>query len=422
MAAPCEAKRIKAHHAVRRPSRPESFGPSAQVPVGSQAYIHGARNNESCVLRRLIELPMSDTSREDLPSAFVELTTVGSSDPAPIRANDATTLRRMARRSVPWIIGGGVVYLLAPSVLAVLAASDRLVEIDWYWMAALLVCQGAVLYLTWVLQRLLIQDRREGRPPLALIASTQLVGNAVATVAPFGGAAGTAAQVRALARRGVDPRRATAGIVAFSLLQVASIGALALVGPVMVILGVAVPATLGRTALLGCAALGLITALLLVALRTDRAADWVGIAIGFVLRRDPKRIVVMLRRERRHLRRAMAGPGRAPKVLGVALARSIADYACLLAAVAAVSPTPRPAFVLLAFVAAAVLRLIPLTPGGLGPVEAALIPLLAAASTTRSGAVLATLAYRMASLWIPLLLAAPAMWWLQRHTSAQTCS
>ena len=47
---------------------------------------------------------------------------------------------------------------------------------------------------------------------------------------------------------------------------------------------------------------------------------------------------------------------------------------------------------LLAFVAAAVLRLIPLTPGGLGPVEAALIPLLAAASTTRSGAVLATLA------------------------------
>ena len=44
---------------------------------------------------------------------------------------------------------------------------------------------------------------------------------------------------------------------------------------------------------------------------------------------------------------------------------------------------------------------------GLGPVEAALIPLLAAAATTRSGAVLATLAYRVASLWIPLLLAAP---------------
>jgi uncharacterized protein (TIRG00374 family) len=364
---------------------------------------------------------MTDSPHEDLLRAFVvDQTADPSREPAPIRAIDGPTMGRLARRGLPWILGGGVVYLLAPSVLGVLAASDRLVEIDWYWLAALLVCQAAVLYLTWVLQRLLIDDDGPTRPSLALIASTQLVGNAVATAAPFGGAAGTAAQVRALARRGVDARRATAGIVAFSLLQVASIGALALVGPVMVICGIAVPATLGRTALLGCAALALITVLLVVMLRTDRAAEWIGNAIGLLFRRDPKRIVVMLRRERRHLRRAMAGPGRAPKVLGVALARSVADYLCLLAAVAAVSPTPQPALVLLAFVAAAVLRLIPLTPGGLGPVEAALIPLLAAASTTRSGAVLATLAYRVASLWIPLLFAVPAMWWLRRHTSAKS--
>jgi len=363
---------------------------------------------------------MPDSSHENVLRALVaDQTAPPSSDPAPIRAMDATTISRLGRRGLPWILGGGVVYLLAPSVLGVLAASDRLVEIDWYWLLALLAAQGVVLYLTWVLQRLLIDGGATARTPLPLIASTQLVGNAVATAAPFGGAAGTAAQVRALACRGVNPRRATAGIVAFSLLQVASIGALALVGPVMVIFGFAVPATLGRTALLGCAALGLITVLLVVMLRTDRAADWIGGAAGVVLRRDPKRIVVMLRRERRHLRHALAGTGRAPKVLGVALARSIADYLCLLAAVAAVSPTPAPALVLLAFVAAAVLRLIPLTPGGLGPVEAALIPLLAAASTTRSGAVLATLAYRMASLWIPLLFAAPAMWWLRRHAPAK---
>jgi hypothetical protein len=364
---------------------------------------------------------MSDASYDDVLTApVVDQPPARSSDPAPIGAMDATTVGRVARRGLPWILGGGVVYLLAPSVLGVVAASSRLVEIDWYWLFALLAAQGAVLYLTWVLQRLLIDDGKTARPPLALIASTQLVGNAVATAAPFGGAAGTAAQVRALAKRGVDARRATAGIVAFSLLQVASIGALALVGPVMVIFGFSVPATLGRTALLGCAALGVITLLLVLVLRTDRAADWIGTAVGLVLRRDPRRIVVMLRRERRHLRRAMAGPGRAPKVLGVALARSIADYLCLLAAVAAVSATPRPPLVLLAFVAAAVLRLIPLTPGGLGPVEAALIPLLAAASTTRSGAVLATLAYRIASLWIPLLFAAPAVWWLRRHASAPT--
>ena len=364
---------------------------------------------------------MPDLSPEHLSAAlvgdpsFVDTTP----PPAPLRGVDGPTIGRMVRKGLPWILGGGIIYLLAPSILGVLAASNELVEIDWWWLVALVVAQLVVLYLTWVLQRLLIQDGPHEGPSLPLIASTQLVGNAVATAAPFGGAAGTAAQVRALQRRGVDPRRSTSGILTFSLLQVASVGALAIIGPIMVLFGVAVPATLAKTALLGCGALALITVLLVVMLRTDRAVDWIGAAVGKIVPRHKKRIIVTLRRERRHLRRALSGRGRAPKVLGVALARSIADYLCLLAAVAAVTPTPNPALVLMAFVAAAVLRMLPLTPGGLGPVEAALIPLLAAAGLEKSGAVLATLAYRMASLWLPLLFAIPAVWWLRRHDNAE---
>jgi uncharacterized protein (TIRG00374 family) len=342
--------------------------------------------------------------------------------PAPLRGFDGPTVGRMVRKGLPWILTGGLIYLLAPSVLGVLAATNQLVDIDWWWLVALVVAQVVVLVLTWELQRLLIDDAEHERPSLALMASSQLVGNAVATAAPLGGAAGTAAQVRVLAKRGVDPRRATSGILTFSLLQVASVGALAVIGPIMVVLGVAVPATLAKTALLGCGALVAITVILVLVLRTDRAADWIGAAVGVVLPRQKKRTIVTLRRERRHLRRALSGRGRAPKVLGVALARSIADYLCLLAAVAAVTPTPNPALVLLAFVAGAVLRMLPLTPGGLGPVEAVLIPLLAAAGLTKSGAVLATLAYRVASLWLPLLFAIPAMWWLRRHGTASECS
>jgi uncharacterized protein (TIRG00374 family) len=362
---------------------------------------------------------MPDELSDGAPRALaVDPRSAAAADPAPLRGLDAKTVRRMVRRGVPWIIGGAVVYLLAPSVLGVMSASTQLVEIDWWWLVALLAAQALVLWLTWVMQRMLIDDDVHGRPSLALIASTQLVGNAVATAAPLGGAAGTAAQVRALARRGVDPRRATAGILTFSLLQLASVGALAVVGPFMVIFGFYVPSTLGKTALLGCGALIGITVLLVVMLRTDRVANWAGAVVGIVLPRQRKRIIVTLRRERRHLRRALSGRGRASKVLGVALARSIADYLCLLAAVAAVTPTPAPALVLLAFVAAAVLRMLPLTPGGLGPVEAALIPLLGAASMSRSGAVLATLAYRIASLWLPLLFALPAVWWLRRNGAA----
>jgi uncharacterized protein (TIRG00374 family) len=359
---------------------------------------------------------MTDTSHQSRPVARAEPTVTPPGPP--LRGLDGPRIGRMVRKGLPWILTGGVIYLLAPTVLGVLAATHELVEIDWWWLVALVAAQVLVQYLTWVEQRLLIHDDAH-TPSLALVASTQLVGNAVATAAPLGGAAGTAAQVRALQRRGVDPKRATSGIVTFSLLQIASVGVLAVIGPIMVLFGVAVPATLAKTALLGCGALVLITVLLVVMLRTDRAVDWIGAVVGKVVPRQKKRIIVTLRRERRHLRRALSGRHRAPQILSVALARSIADYLCLLAAVAAVTPTPNPALVLLAFVAAAVLRMLPLTPGGLGPVEAALIPLLAAAGLEKSGAVLATLAYRMASLWLPLLFALPAMWWLRRNPDSQ---
>ena len=49
------------------------------------------------------------------------------------------------------------------------------------------------------------------------------------------------------------------------------------------------------------------------------------------------------------------------------------DYLTLLFALRAVGAKPQPSLVLLAFAAAAMLALIPLTPGGLGFVEAGLV-------------------------------------------------
>ena len=47
--------------------------------------------------------------------------------------------------------------------------------------------------------------------------------------------------------------------------------------------------------------------------------------------------------------------------------------------------------------------MIPITPGGLGIVEASLTGLLVLAEVNSSQAVLATLTYRIASYWVPLL-------------------
>jgi len=70
--------------------------------------------------------------------------------------------------------------------------------------------------------------------------------------------------------------------------------------------------------------------------------------------------------------------------------------------------------VLLAYAAADIVALFPVTPGGLGIVEASLSGLLILAGVRPSYAFLATLAYRIAAYWLPLLAGLPA-YLLFRH-------
>ena len=90
------------------------------------------------------------------------------------------------------------------------------------------------------------------------------------------------------------------------------------------------------------------------------------------------------------------------------------DYGCLLAALRATGAEPQPSLVLLAYSAVGILALFPVTPGGLGIIEASLSGLLILADVRAGSAVLATLAYRIASYWLPLL-AGPSAYLLFRH-------
>jgi uncharacterized protein (TIRG00374 family) len=91
---------------------------------------------------------------------------------------------------------------------------------------------------------------------------------------------------------------------------------------------------------------------------------------------------------------------------GLAVAASVGkagfDYLALLCCLAAVGARPDPSLVLLAYAAGALLALIPITPGGLGFVEAGLTGMLTLAGVGGQEAVVATLAYRLVSFWLPL--------------------
>jgi uncharacterized protein (TIRG00374 family) len=90
------------------------------------------------------------------------------------------------------------------------------------------------------------------------------------------------------------------------------------------------------------------------------------------------------------------------EALLLAAGRWVLDYLTLIAALYAVGAEPRASLVLLAFCAAQLLGTLPLTPGGLGFVEAGLTGTLALAGVGAGAAVVATLAYRLVSFWLPI--------------------
>ncbi len=78
------------------------------------------------------------------------------------------------------------------------------------------------------------------------------------------------------------------------------------------------------------------------------------------------------------------------------------DLFTLMAALAAVGSRPSLIPVMVAYCVAQILAQIPLTPGGLGFVEAGLTATLVLAGVSAAEAALATLAYRVFSYWLPL--------------------
>ena len=305
------------------------------------------------------------------------------------------------RRTVFWLaVTGGSLYLVAPGLIDVLGSWRDLRDIEPIWFAAMAVLQGLAIACLWVVQRIALHDA-----PWAPVINSQLAGNAMARIAPAGGAVGAALQYRMLVEAGIDRARAVAGITAVNLLTFAVV----LVLPVLALpalLGGPVDPGLVEAVIIGLVVFVLLLAAGIAALAFDEPLRWVGGRVQRLrnrLRRGAPPLTGFpdrLQRERDRLLETL-GP-RWREAVAVSLARWAFDYATLLAALAAVGTQPRPFLVLLAFCAAQLLAQVPLTPGGLGFVEAGLTATLVLAGVGAGAAVLATLAYRLFSYWLLL--------------------
>ena len=136
--------------------------------------------------------------------------------------------------------------------------------------------------------------------------------------------------------------------------------------------------------LIGVAVFAVLLALGATMLAFDGPLRWVGRQVQAIRNRLRRSAEPLRHPPRAPAARARPAAGDARPALEAARSprpsrRWAFDYATLLAALAAVGSTPRPALVLLAFCAAQVLAQVPVTPGGLGFVEAGLTATLALA-------------------------------------------
>jgi uncharacterized protein (TIRG00374 family) len=292
-------------------------------------------------------------------------------------------------------------YLVLPGLIDLFGDLPRLRTVFPAWFVAIFVLEAAAFVCIWELMRIALDA--DGWFD---VACAQLSGNALSRALPGGAATGGTTQYQMLVRGGFDPATTTTAITAVGLMSTATLFALPVIAVPALLFGVTINSELLSGALLG-GALGVFVftgaSILLV---SDRIVHACGAAVDWlvvrVLRRDQPKppLAERLVEARDFVRSALKDSWRraVPAALGNQLFDFLALYVCLLAVGSRVDPV----LVLLAYVAASTLAMIPITPGGLGFVEAGLTGVLTLAGATPDQAVLATLLYRLFQYWLPL--------------------
>jgi uncharacterized protein (TIRG00374 family) len=299
-------------------------------------------------------------------------------------------------------VAGVTLYFAGPKVVDVFSKFPQLTKVAPGWLFVILACETLSFVMVWQMLRM-VMHTKQWFP----VVTAQLSGNAFSSIVPGGAPAGAALQVRMLHRAGVDTTLAATGMTVFTLLQFASLTSLPIFVLPTIIGGAAVPGGLRYSVVIGGVAFLVIIGIAALFAGTDRPVLFTGHAIQSIANRVRKNhppIVGLPQRllaQRNETRRLLGARWR--PALVVTFARILFDYLALLTALAAVGSRPRPSLVLLAYGAAVVLALVPVTPGGLGFVEVGLTGALTLAGVSPGDAVFATLIYRLVSYWLPLL-------------------
>jgi hypothetical protein len=308
---------------------------------------------------------------------------------------------RFAKRAAWALVTGISIYLVLPGLVELFSTWPELNRVSITSLVAMTVLTAVSMACSWAQLGVCLHSRA-----WALLATSQLASGAVTRIVPGGAATASAVQYRLLADAGVDRATAATGTAASTFLNFWLLFALPLFALPAIFFGPPIDSALVESTLLSAIGFvlgGVAGALLLFWNRPLAAAGTLVDSIsarraarGASSQPAAERFLEARDRVRATLARAWYWA-----VLG-SLGRWVFDYLALVLAVWGTGQGGSAVGLLLAFVVASILGRIPLTPGGLGFVEAGLTGTLILAGVTAGNAVLATLAYRLVSYWLPI--------------------
>ena len=293
-------------------------------------------------------------------------------------------------------------YGLAPKLLDMWDQVPQLRTVSIYWFVAVLLCEVGSYACAWELTRVAL-------PSVSwfVAATSQLTSNAVAKVVPGGAAIGAATGFRMLSVSGIERGSAGAALTATSIISNGVLLCLPMVALFLSILGAPIPDGMIHVAWGGAVLAVALFSFAFSLVRFDRPILWFGklitTVVGWINRRLGRTggpTVEGIVRQRDQMVSSLGARWRA--ALAAAVGNWLLDYFALVCALKACGVDPRLSLVLLAYAVAAVLGMVPITPGGVGFVEAGLTAMLVLSGVPGEKALLATLAYRIASYWLPL--------------------
>jgi len=328
-------------------------------------------------------------------------------------ATPAALVRRWGGRAVALAVTGVGLYVVAPGLLSLFGSWPRLAEVQLRWFVLLVLLQTASFASLWWLTRLALEPhlgvadeagevRRVG---WGTVASAQLAGSAASKVVPGGAATGGAVQGKLLIQAGQPGAAVASALAGVALITTAVLLLLPVLTIPALLIGPPPEEELRLGLLVSLVVAVVIVGIGVTVLTWPRVLTTTGRLVGHVLHRvrpsvTADSMATLLTAQRARV--AAAFQGRWWLAVFLAAANRMFDYAALVAALAAFGVHARPSEVLLAYVVAQALAIVPITPGGLGFVESGLTALLVVIGVPVDVSVIATLLYRLVSFWLPI--------------------